>query len=82
MQAGRYLFEMVAREVAAVIDVKHARDAAYGPGRIGLAPDRLAQREAGLEGGQCAQEHHGARDGLGMVVHHGRQPSLKVALCP
>ena len=65
---------MGAGEVAAVIDIEHVGDATHGPGRIGLAPDRLAQREAGLESGRCSKEHHGAGDGTGIVVHHGRQP--------
>lgn len=37
--------EVVADEVAAVVDVEHVRQAAHRPRRVGLVPDRLPQRQ-------------------------------------
>ena len=37
--------ELVADEVAAVVDVEHVGDAAHRPGEVGLVPDRLPQRQ-------------------------------------
>ena len=61
-------------EIAAVIDVEHVRDAADGPGRVGLAPDRVAQGEAGVQHAGRAEEHAVSGNGAGVVVHHRGQP--------
>src|SRR3546814_12525677 len=57
-QIGRSLFEMKAGEVRSVIDVQDVGNAAYRPGRIGLAPNRLSQRARRVERGGCAEENH------------------------
>ena len=41
-------FEVVTREVGAMIDVQDVGDAAHSPARVGFAPDRLTQSERGL----------------------------------
>jgi hypothetical protein len=48
VQIGGNLLEVVRGEVAAVVGVERVRDAAHRPVRIPLAPDRLPQRERGL----------------------------------
>ena len=50
LQTGRDLIEVLAREIAAVIDIKHVGDAADGPSWIAFAPDCLSQRKAGIAG--------------------------------
>ena len=42
-------FEVVAGEVGAVIDVQHVGDPAHRPCRVGLSPNRLPQRESGVQ---------------------------------
>ena len=73
-QAGRHLVEVLAGEIAAVIDVEHVRNAADGPGRIGFAPDRVAQGKAGVQHAGRAEEHHVSGDRARMVVDDGGQP--------
>lgn len=41
--------EVVAGEVGAVIDVQHVGDPAHRPRGVGLPPDRLPQRESGVQ---------------------------------
>src|SRR4051812_36690245 len=61
VQARSYLVEVLAGEVAAVIDVEHVRNAADRPSRVRLAPDRVTQREARIERRGRTQEHQGSR---------------------
>ena len=42
LQAGLHPIEMLAGEIAAVIDIKHVRDTADRPSRVAFAPDCLA----------------------------------------
>jgi len=73
-EAGSDLFEVVAGEVAAVIDVEHVRDAANRPGTIGLAPDGVSQGEAGVQHAWRVEEHGVAGDGARVIVHDRGQP--------
>ncbi|AOF95319.1 hypothetical protein BSY17_4168 (plasmid) [Sphingobium sp. RAC03] len=73
-QIGRSLFEMKAGEVRSVIDVQDVGNAAYRPGRIGLAPNRLSQRERRVERGGRAEENHVACYHARVIVQHRRQP--------
>ena len=73
-QASRDLIEVLAGEVAPVIDVEYVRDAADGPGRVGLAPDRMAQGKAGVQHAWGAKEHAVSCDGARMIVHDRGQP--------
>lgn len=47
------LLDVCRDEVAAVVDIKLFGDAAHGPVRIILAPDRLAQGKRGIHGARC-----------------------------
>src|SRR4051794_19284785 len=73
-QVGRNLTEMLAGEVASVIDIQHVRDTADGPGWIALAPNSLSQRKAGIQDGRSAKKHHEARGNAGIIVDHGCKP--------
>ncbi len=66
--------ELVTGEVAAVVDVEHVGQAAHRPGRVGLVPDRLAQRQGGVHRRRCAQEDCVAADRPGAVVEDRCQP--------
>lgn len=68
--SAKKVHQMSAGEVAAMIDIEGIEDAADRPGRIGLPPNCLAQREAGIESGRRPQEDHGAGDDTGIVVYH------------
>ncbi len=74
MQVGGDLGEVVAGEVAAVVGVEHVGDAVHRPPGIGLAPDRLAQRQRQVQRRRCAEEHRVAGDRAGAVVLHDGQP--------
>src|SRR5699024_12595186 len=52
--------ELVTGEVAAVVDVEHVGQAAHRPGRVGLVPDRLAQRQGGVH---RSEERRGGKGG-------------------
>ena len=74
IETGRYLIEVLAGEVASVIDVEHVGDTADGPSRIAFPPDCLPQRKASVEYRRSAEKYHDARDSAGMIVHDGCQP--------
>jgi hypothetical protein len=73
-QIGGHLAEVGAGEVAVVVDVQHVGDAADRPGRGGLTPDRLAQRQRCVQRGRGAEEHRVPGDRAGVVVDHRGQP--------
>ena len=49
LEVGAHLGDVGAGEVGAVVAVQHRRHPAHRPGRVGLAPDRLPQRQRGLQ---------------------------------
>ena len=68
------LLDVLRNEVAAVVGIKLFGDAADGPVRILLAPDRLAQGERGVHGAWRCGGQEEAGDGPAVVVHHDGQP--------
>jgi len=57
-----------------MVGVKHVGDAAHRPRRVGFAPDRVAQRERGLQRRRSAEEDGVAGDGAAEVIENHRQP--------
>lgn len=57
-----------------MIDMEDVGHAADGPGGIGLAPDRLPQRERGLQGRGGSEEDAVPGDGARVIVEHEGQP--------
>jgi hypothetical protein len=77
----RDLLQVAAGEIATVIDVKHLGNSADRPRRIFLAPDGLAQSEAGLERRGGTQENRVAGDDARVVIDHRGQPrSLRLTV--
>ena len=68
------LLEVVAREVRAVVAVEDLGQPADRPGRVGLAPDRLAQRQRGLQRRGRAEVDGVAGDRAAEVIEDRRQP--------
>ena len=73
-QIGRDLLQMVTGKVRAMIDVEGVGDAADCPSSVRLAPDRLPQRERGVERRGRVQEHHVARHRPQVIVDDRREP--------
>jgi len=80
VQIGGDLDEVVAGEVAAVVGVQDVGQAMHRPTRVGLAPDRLPQRQREVQRGRGAKEHGVAGDRAGAVVEHDGQP--RPGRCP
>src|SRR5699024_10453727 len=74
LQRDRGVLEVMAGEVAAVVDVEDVWDAAHRPGGVALRPDGLAQRQRGVHRGGCALEDHVPADRPRVVVHDRGQP--------
>ena len=74
VQVGQRLGQVGAGEVRAVVDMQHGREAAHRPGRVGLAPDRLPQRQRGLQRGRGAEEDRVPGDRAGMIILDDGQP--------
>ena len=74
MQSRRDLVEMMAGEVRAVVDVKDVGHTADRPGGIGLAPNGVTQREAGVQHRRGADERQGAGHRARVVVEDDGQP--------
>ena len=66
--------EVVADEVAAVVDVEHVRQAAHRPRRVGLVPDRLPQRQRSVHRRGRTEKDGVAADRAGAIVNDRRQP--------
>jgi len=69
-----------AGEVRAVVGVEHVGEPAHRPRRPVLAPDRLAQRERGLQRRRRPEEHDVACDSAAVVILDHRQPRTRRAL--
>ena len=74
LQRDAGLLDLLRDEIATVVDVEHLGNAADWPSRIGLAPDRLVQRQRGVHGRRRVGRHHVAHHGTAVIVHHHRQP--------
>ena len=57
-----------------MVDVQDVGETAHCPGRVGLAPDGLSEREGRVGGRRCAGEDVVSADRAGVVVHHRGQP--------
>jgi hypothetical protein len=73
-QVGGGLLHVPGSEIGAVVGVEHARDAADVPARLGLAPDRLPQRQGGLQRRRRAEVDRIPGNGPGIVVLDHGQP--------
>src|SRR5664279_3416704 len=62
-EIGKHLRDVGAGEIAAVIAVQDRREAAHRSGWVALAPDRLPQRQRGLQRSRVADEHGEPGDG-------------------
>ena len=74
LQVGAHLGDVGAGEVGAVVAVQDRGHPAHRPAGVGLAPDRLPQRQRGLRGGRITEEHGVPGDRPGVVVQDHRQP--------
>lgn len=67
-------FKMMAGEVGAVVDVENVGNAAHRPRGIGLAPDRLPEREGRVHRGRGTGKDCVSADRARVVVDHDREP--------
>src|SRR6266508_6537775 len=70
---------MARGKVAAMVGVEDLRNATDMPVRLALAPDRLAQREGGVEDGRRLREQIITRDSAAVVILNDRQPGAESA---
>ena len=76
LEVGGHLFEVLGREVAAVVGIEDPGDAADLPARSALAPDRLPQRQGRLDRRRGRERQRVARHGTAVVVEDDGQPRL------
>src|SRR5947209_10031222 len=74
VQVSSYLLEVLRGEVAAVVGIERLGDAAHGPVRVTLAPDRLAQRERRLNARRSMQAQRIAGHRSAVIIKDDRQP--------
>ena len=72
------MLEMLAGEIAAMIDIKHFGSTADGPVEAGLALYCLPQCEGGLDRRRRAEENGISSDRSGMVIEQDGKPRAHV----
>ncbi|MET3808154.1 hypothetical protein ABIB25_005183 [Nakamurella sp. UYEF19] len=74
LEVGADLGDVVAGEVGSMVAVQGGGKPAHRPRRVCFAPDRLPQRQRGLQRRRLTQEHRVPGDGTGLVVQNDGQP--------
>ena len=74
LQMGGHLLDVLRGEIAAVVGVENLRDAADGPVRPALVPNRLPEREGRLDCRRRGERKSVARHGAAVVVEDNGQP--------
>lgn len=67
-------FEVMAGEAGAMVDVENVGNSTHRPRGIGLAPDRLPERESSFRSGRGTGEDGVSADRSGRVIDHDREP--------